>query len=127
VASHRISDRKLAALDRELNPGKFEREERARLQDLRAATALVSIRNARRAMGRELWFYPTIGAALAAGRPWLSFLCPACEMVAEVDLCFHDRHPDASVQSLIPALSCTRCRPNPPFVRLLQLSEWPAR
>jgi hypothetical protein len=93
MASDRISDRKLAALDRELNRERFERQ--AKLRDLRAATALVWIWNARRAMGRELWFYPTIGAALAAGQPWLSFLGPACEMVAEVDLRRLDRHRSA--------------------------------
>ena len=26
--------------------------------------------------GRALWFYPTIGAAIAAGFPWLTFSCP---------------------------------------------------
>lgn len=127
MASHRISDRKIAALARELDPERFERERQAKLQDLRAATALVSIWNARRAMGRELWFFPTIGAALAAKRPWLTVQCPACEMVADIDIRKLDRHPQASIQSLIPALSCTRCRPNPPFARLLQLREWSSR
>ena len=28
--------------------------------------------------GRALWFYPTIGAAVTAGVPWLTFSCPVC-------------------------------------------------
>jgi hypothetical protein len=42
------------------------------------AQKIVAIWNARQAGGRALWFYPTIGAAIAAGLPWLSFSCPAC-------------------------------------------------
>ena len=50
------------------------------------AQKIVAIWNARQAPGRELWFYPTIGAAIAAGFPWLSFSCPACQQVGVVDL-----------------------------------------
>jgi hypothetical protein len=35
------------------------------------AEKIVAIWNARQAGGRALWFYPTIGAAIAAGLPWL--------------------------------------------------------
>jgi len=34
-----------------------------------------------------------------------------------------DRHPDAAVTSLIPALSCRSCRPNVPFAELARLSR----
>jgi hypothetical protein len=44
--------------------------------------------------------------------------------VAQRDRRF-DRHPDASVESLIPSLSCTRCSPHPPFARLIGLAEHP--
>jgi hypothetical protein len=37
------------------------------------AQKIVAIWNARQAGGRSLWFYPTIGAAIAAGVPWLGF------------------------------------------------------
>jgi hypothetical protein len=37
------------------------------------AQKIVAIWNARQAGGRALWFYPTIGAAITAGLPWLSF------------------------------------------------------
>ena len=36
------------------------------------AQKIVAIWNARQAGGRSLWFYPTIGAAIAAGLPWLT-------------------------------------------------------
>jgi hypothetical protein len=36
------------------------------------AQKIVAIWNARQAGGRLLWFYPTIGAAIAAGLPWLT-------------------------------------------------------
>ena len=46
------------------------------------AQKIVAIWNARQAGGRALWFYPTIGAAIAAGLPWLSFSCPAAAIGA---------------------------------------------
>jgi hypothetical protein len=39
-----------------------------------------------RAKPAALWFYPTIGAAIAAGLPWLSFSCPGCGQFGAVDL-----------------------------------------
>jgi hypothetical protein len=48
------------------------------------AEKIIAIRNARQDGGRELWFYPTIGAAIAAGLPWLSFSCPACGQFGSV-------------------------------------------
>jgi hypothetical protein len=35
------------------------------------AKKIVAIWNARQAGGRALWFYPTIGAAIAAVPPWM--------------------------------------------------------
>jgi hypothetical protein len=57
--------------------------------------------NARQAGGRALWFYPTIGAAIAAGFPWLPFSRPACTVVGSVDLRRLDRHRGAAISSLI--------------------------
>jgi hypothetical protein len=39
------------------------------------------------------------------------------------DLRTLDRHREAAVTSLIPALSCRSCRPNAPFAELVQLSR----
>jgi hypothetical protein len=92
----------------------------------RKATAdahkIVAIWNARQAGGRALWFYPTIGAAITAGLPWLSFSCPACGQFGSVDLRTLDRHPRAPISSLIPSVSCRRCSPNAPFAKLEMLT-----
>ena len=42
-----------------------------------------------------------------------------------IDLRRIDRHPGASVESLIPQLSCQRCSPHPPFARLIGLAARP--
>jgi hypothetical protein len=47
-----------------------------------------------------------IGAAVAVGYWYLWVRCPACRMISAVDLRTLDRHPDAALTSLIPALSC---------------------
>src|ERR1700730_12343404 len=83
------------------------------------AQKVVAVWNAWRAGGRALWFYPTIGAAIAAGLPWLSFSCPACGQFGSVDLRTLDRHPAAAISSLLPSVLCRRCSPpNAPFPRL---------
>jgi hypothetical protein len=83
------------------------------------AKKIVEIWNARQAGGRALWFYPTIGAAIAAGFPWLTFYCPACRVVGSVDLRTLDRHPGAAISSLI---RCRRCSPHAPFAKLEMLT-----
>jgi hypothetical protein len=85
----------------------------------RDARRIVAIWNGRRAKGRELWFHLRIGGAIAAGHPWLMFVCPACQQIGEIDLRKLDRHPNATIESLVLSLRCRRCRPNPPFVKLL--------
>ena len=89
----------------------------------RDARRIVAIWNGRRAKGRELWFHLRIGAAIAAGHPWLTFICPACKQIGEIDLRRLDRHPNATIESLVVSLRCRRCRPNPPFVKLLGLTK----
>jgi hypothetical protein len=91
----------------------------------REAKRVVGIWNARHAANRDLWFYPTIGAAIVAKCPWLRFYCPACRQIGEVDLRRLDRHREATIESLIPALSCRRCVPDPPFAKLLGLATLP--
>jgi hypothetical protein len=48
------------------------------------AKRVVGIWNARHAANRVLWFYPTIGAAIAAECPWLRFYCPACRKLVRL-------------------------------------------
>jgi hypothetical protein len=41
--------------------------------------------------------------------PWLRFYCPAYLQIGELDFRKIDRCLDATIESLIPALSCRRC------------------
>jgi hypothetical protein len=49
--------------------------------------------------------------------------CLARRTANAIDLRTLDRHRDAAVTSLIPALSCRSCRPNAPFAELVRLSR----
>jgi len=90
-----------------------------------AAERVVSPWDKRRARGAEPLFHPTIGAAIRAGKPWLTFYSPGCQIVGKVDLRKLDRHHGATIGSLIPQLSCQRCSPHPPFARLIGLQSRP--
>lgn len=98
-----------------------ERLRRLRAPEIAEAEELIRRWNRRAARGGHPPWYPTIGTALLADTPLLDFVCPACRIMGQIDLQTIDRHPQATVGVLIPQLSCTRCRPNPPFVRLLAL------
>lgn len=54
------------------------------------------------------------------------FYCPGCRFRGEVDLRVIAKkgrfHPQASIEMLVPSLSCQRCRPHPPHARLTGLS-----
>jgi hypothetical protein len=91
-------------------------------QVLEDAERLIGDWNERQARRMPLLFAPTIGAALAARHWYLWVRCPACGTTNAVDLRALDRHPDAAVISLIPALSCRSCRPNPPFMSAAALA-----
>jgi hypothetical protein len=105
----------IAAFARQLARAPAERAEN------RAASRLIDLWDARRVRGAEPLFHPTIGAAIRAGRPWLSCYCPGCGVMGEIDLRKLDRHRDTAITSLIPELSCKRCAPHPPFARLIGL------
>ena len=119
--NRRAQERERAAAEAAAKAKRAEAERKA----VADAQKIVAIWNARQAGGRALWFYLTIGAAIAAGVPWLTFSCPACQQVGAVDLCTLDRHPGASISSLIPSLSCRRCSPNAPFAKLEMLTAEP--
>jgi hypothetical protein len=68
-------------------------------------------------------FSPTIGAAIAARHWFLWVRCPACRSTSSIDLRKLDRHPEAAVSSLIPALSCRSCLPNAPFAEFVRPSQ----
>ena len=69
---------------------------------------------------------PMVGVAIAAGFPFLDAFCPGCQQLKQVDLRKLDRHERTTLHGLIPLLSCRNCQPQPPFARLVRLSqqEW---
>jgi hypothetical protein len=101
-----------------------EQEQRQRElgRDIAQAQKLVAVWNSRAARKARPSFYPTLETAIMAGTPWLSYQCPACQAVGEVDLRTLDRHPAMPISGLISSLSCRWCCPNPPFARLLALT-----
>jgi len=92
-------------------------------QVLEDAERLIAAWNERQAKRMPMLFSPTIGAAIAARYWFLWVRCPACRSISSIDLRRIDLHPDASVSSLIPALSCRSCKPNAPFAALVRLSR----
>ena len=90
---------------------------------LEDAERLIAGWNERQAQRMPMLFSPTIGAAITAGFWFLWVRCPACRTTNAIDLRTLDRHRDAAVTSLIPALSCRSCRRNAPFAELVQLSR----
>jgi hypothetical protein len=116
--NRRAQERERAAARAAAEAKRAEAERKA----IAEAGKIVAIWNARQAGGRALWFYPTIGAAIAAGVPWLTFSCPACQHVSAIDLRTLDRHPGAAISSLVPSISCRQCSPNAPFARLEMLT-----
>jgi hypothetical protein len=56
----------------------------------------------------------------------IGFAIP-CRTTQAIDPRTLDRHRDAAVTSLIPALSCRSCRPNAPFAELVRLSRTASR
>jgi hypothetical protein len=85
--------------------------------------ALIEAWNARIAARMPMLTSPLIGPAIAAGYPFLRAYCPGCQTGRTVDLRIIDRHPFGAVTSLIPALSCKRCRPHAPFAKIAGLAR----
>src|SRR5947199_7273613 len=92
-------------------------------QVLEDAERLITVWNERQVKRMPMLFSPTIGATITAGYWFLWVRCPACRTTNAIDLRTLDRHRDAAVTSLIPALSCRSCRPNAPFAELVRLSR----
>ena len=92
-------------------------------QVLEDAERLITSWNDRQAQRMPMLFSPTIGAAVAARYWFLWVRCPACRTINAIDLRTLDRHRDAALTSLVPALSCRSCRPNAPFAELVRLSR----
>ena len=116
-------NRKKMELERKTEAEKQARARRALdTQILEDALRLVAAWNERQAGRMPMLFSPTIGAAITARHWYLWVRCPPCRTTTAIDLREIDRHRDAGVTSLIPALSCRSCRPHAPFAELVRLS-----
>ena len=96
----------------------LEQSGRTRLKRAAAKHAM-GFWNAALAAGWRTIFYPSVGTALATKCPWLHVVCPACQQMGETDLRNIDIHPNASIGTVVRAMSCKRCSPHPPFARPL--------
>ena len=118
-----FSRRKMEDQHREAAENEAANRRATDTQVLEDAERLITAWNERQVKRMPMLFSPTIGAAIAAGYWFLWARCPACRTINAIDLRVVDRHPDAAVSSLIPALSCRSCRPNAPFAELVRLSR----
>jgi hypothetical protein len=86
-----------------------------------AALRVVERWNAERS---PLWS-PTIRRAITAGTPWLDIYCPGCRASRAIDIRTLDRHPLASVESLVVGLRCSWCPRDAPMPLLTGLHALP--
>jgi hypothetical protein len=95
----------------------------------RAAEAQAVIRrwNEQLAASRDMLWSPTIRAALIAGTPWLDVFCPGCGTSRAIDLRKVDRHPLASVATLVLGLRCSWCPESAPMPKDPRIARAPAR
>jgi hypothetical protein len=89
------------------------------------AEGVVQRWNDQLALGRDMLWSPTIRAALIAGTPWLDVFCPGCGTSRAIDLRKVDRHPLASVGTLVLGLRCSWCPGSAPMPRILGLHALP--
>jgi hypothetical protein len=89
------------------------------------AKAVIERWNEQLALGRDMLWSPTIRAALIAGMPWLDVYCPGCGTSHAIDLRKVDRHPLASVGTLVLGLRCLWCPGSAPMPKLLDLHALP--
>jgi hypothetical protein len=85
---------------------KLKADKAARLE----AELVIDRWNRRLATGRDMLWSPTIMAALIAGTPWLNVFCPGCGTSRAIDLRTVDRHPLASVGTMVLGLTVRGAR-----------------
>jgi hypothetical protein len=108
-------------LDIKAGAAKLKADRAARLE----AEAVIDRWNRRLATGRDMLWSPTIRAALIAGTPWLDVFCPGCGTGRAIDLSTVDRHPLASVGTLVLGLGVRGARHSEPMPKLLGLYTLP--
>jgi hypothetical protein len=89
------------------------------------AESVIQRWNDQLALGRDILWSPTIRAALLAGTPWLDVFCPGCGTSRAIDLRTIDRHPLASVGTLVLGLRCSWCPGSAPMPKLIGLFALP--
>jgi hypothetical protein len=89
------------------------------------AKAVIERWNEKLVASRDMLWSPTIRAALIAGTPWLDVFCPGCGTSRAIDLRKVDRHPLASVATLVLGLRCSWCPESAPMPRILGLQPLP--
>ena len=89
------------------------------------ANGVIDRWNKQLAAGRDMLWSPTIRAALIAGTPWVDVYCPGCGTSRAIDLRTVNRHPLASVGTLVLGLRCGWCPESAPMPRLLGLHALP--
>jgi hypothetical protein len=91
----------------------------------REATQVIERWNERLIAGRATWWSPTIGAALAAGMPWLDVYCAGCTTSRTIDIRKLDRHPLGSIGNLVLGMRCTWCPGGGPMPKITGLYRTP--
>jgi hypothetical protein len=89
------------------------------------AKAVVERWNEQLAASRDMLWSPTIRAALIAGTPWLDVFCPGCGTSRAINVRKVDRHPLASVATLVLGLRCSWCPELAPMPGILGLHALP--
>jgi hypothetical protein len=108
-------------LDIKAGAAKLKADRAARAE----AEAVIQRWNDQLSRGRDMLWSPTIRAALLAGTPWLDVFCPGCGTSRAIDLRILDRHPLASVGTLVLGLRCSWCPGSAPMPKLLGLYALP--
>jgi hypothetical protein len=62
---------------------------------------------------------------MVAGMPWLDVYCPGCGTIRMLDIRTIDRHPLASVGSLVLALRCSWCPGSAQMPKIVGLHALP--
>jgi hypothetical protein len=89
------------------------------------AKAVIERWNEQLTASRDILWSPTIRAALVARTPWLDVSCPGCGTSRAIDLRKVDRHPLASVATLVLGLRCSWCPEWAPMPKILGLHALP--
>jgi hypothetical protein len=71
------------------------------------ASHVVERWNCALAAGHDALWPPAMRCALTAGMPWLDVYCPCCRTSRAIDIRTIDRHPLASVGSLVLGVRCS--------------------